>query len=319
MPPSRLAQVPVTLFSVVMGLAGLSLAWRRAAHVWDVPEVVGESLFVLAAAVFVLIAAAYVAKWVRHPDAVRAELRHPVKMSFVPTVTISLLLLATAGQDLVEDLATVLWWVGATGHLTLTVVVLSAWFGRPDITLGQVTPAWFIPIVGNVVTPLAAPALGSIDLAWFAFSVGLIFWLGVLPLLLHRILLHEVPLPDKLLPTLAIFIAPPAVAMLAWQALTGETLDPVSRILHSVAVMFTLLLLAQVARLRTIPFAVPYWAYSFPLAAVATASIVMAAALESTLYDVLAAFLLGLTTLVVAVVGALTLRALARGSLFVPE
>lgn len=319
MPPSRLAQVPVTLFSVVMGLAGLSLAWRRAAHVWDVPEVVGESLFVLAAAVFVLIAAAYVAKWVRHPDAVRAELRHPVKMSFVPTVTISLLLLATAGQDLVEDLATVLWWVGATGHLTLTVVVLSAWFGRPDITLGQVTPAWFIPIVGNVVTPLAAPALGSIDLAWFAFSVGLIFWLGVLPLLLHRILLHEVPLPDKLLPTLAIFIAPPAVAMLAWQALTGETLDPVSRILHSVAVMFTLLLLAQVARLRTIPFAVPYWAYSFPLAAVATASIVMAAALESTLYDVLAVFLLGLTTLVVAVVGALTLRALARGSLFVPE
>lgn len=319
MTTSRLAQVPVTLFSVVMGLAGLSLAWRRAAHVWDVPEVVGESLFVLASAVFVLIAAAYVAKWVRHPDAVRAELRHPVKMSFVPTVTISLLLLGTAGQDLVEDLATVLWWVGATGHLALTVVVLSAWFGRPDITLSQVTPAWFIPIVGNVVTPLAAPALGSVDLAWFSFSVGLIFWLGLLPLLLHRILLHEVPLPDKLLPTLAIFIAPPAVAMLSWQALTGETLDPVSRILHSVAVMFTLLLVAQVARLRTIPFAVPYWAYSFPLAAVATASIVMAAALESTLYDALAVFLLGLTTLVVAVVGALTLRALARGSLFVPE
>lgn len=319
MTTSRLAHLPVTLFSVVMGLAGLSLAWRRAAHVWDVPEIVGEALFVLAAAVFVLIAAAYVAKWLRHPDAVRAELRHPVKMSFVPTVTISLLLLATAGQDLVEDLATVLWWVGATGHLALTVVVLSAWFGRPDITLSQVTPAWFIPIVGNVVTPLAAPALGSVDLAWFAFSVGLIFWLGLLPLLLHRILLHEVPLPDKLLPTLAIFIAPPAVAMLSWQALTGEVVDPVSRILHSAAVMFTLLLVAQAARLRTIPFAVPYWAYSFPLAAVSAASIAAAAALDSSLYDVLAVSLLGLTTLVVAVVGALTVRALARGTLFVAE
>lgn len=319
MTTSRLAHMPVTLFSVVMGLAGLSLAWRRAAQVWDVPEIVGEALFVLAAAVFVLIAAAYVAKWLRHPDAVRAELRHPVKMSFVPTVTISLLLLATAGQDLVEDLATVLWWVGATGHLALTVVVLSAWFGRPDITLSQVTPAWFIPIVGNVVTPLAAPALGSVDLAWFAFAVGLIFWLGLLPLLLHRILLHEVPLPDKLLPTLAIFIAPPAVAMLSWQALTGEAVDPVSRILHSAAVMFTLLLVAQAARLRTIPFAVPYWAYSFPLAAVSAASIAMAAALDPTLYDVLAVSLLGLTTLVVAVVGVLTVRALARGTLFVPE
>jgi tellurite resistance protein len=240
-------------------------------------------------------------------------------MSFVPTATISLLLLATAGQDLVEGVATVLWWVGATGHLALTVIVLSAWFGRPDITLSQVTPAWFIPIVGNAVTPLAAPTLGSLDLAWFAFSVGLVFWLGLLPLLLHRILLHEVPLPAKLLPTLAIFIAPPAVAMLSWQALTGETRDPVSRILHSVAVMFTLLLIAQVARLHTIPFAVTYWAYSFPLAAVATASIAMAAALESTVYDVLAVFLLGLTTLVVTVVGALTLRALARGTLLGPE
>lgn len=169
----------------------------------------------IAAVVFVVLASLYVAKWIRYPEAVQAELRHPVKMSFVPTVTISLLLLATAGQDLITPVAIGLWWVGALGHLALTVVVLSAWFGRPDITLGQVTPAWLIPIVGNVVTPLAAPALGSIDLAWFAFSVGLVFWLAFLPILLQRVLLHEVPIPDKLLPTLAIFIAPPAVAMLS--------------------------------------------------------------------------------------------------------
>lgn len=316
---SGLAHFPVALFSAVMGLGGLSLAWRRAAKVWGVPELVGEALFVLAAVVFVVLAATYALKWVRHPEAVRAELRHPVKMAFVPTVTISLLLLATAGQDLIRPVATGLWWVGALGHLALTIVILSAWFGRADITLGQVTPAWLIPIVGNVVTPLAAPEIGSVDLGWFAFSVGVVFWLAFLPVLLQRVLLHEMPIPDKLVPTLAIFIAPPAVAMLSWQSLTGQVDDPVGRVLHSVAVMFALLLLAQVARLRRVPFAVPYWAYSFPLAAVATASVAMAGALDTVAYDALAIVLLALTSLVVAVVGFLSIRALARGTLFGPE
>ena len=38
-PPARsLAHLPVTLFASVMGLGGLSLAWRRAANVWDLPQ-----------------------------------------------------------------------------------------------------------------------------------------------------------------------------------------------------------------------------------------------------------------------------------------
>ncbi len=316
---SGLAHVPVALFSAVMGISGLSLAWRRAAQVWGVPELVGQALFAVAGVVFVVLAATYALKWIRYPEAVQAEWRHPVQMSFVPTVTISLLLLATAGQDLIRPFAIGLWWIGALGHLALTVAVLSAWFGRADITLGQVTPAWLIPIVGNVVTPLAVPGIGSIDLAWFAFSVGLIFWLALLPLLLQRVLLNEAPIPDKLLPTLAIFMAPPAVTMLSWQSLTGSLDDPAGRILHSAAVMFALLLLAQVTRLRTVPFAVPYWAYSFPLAALTAASIAMAAALNSSAYDVLAIALLALTTLLVAVVGFLSLRAVARGTLFVPD
>ncbi|MEO3782648.1 SLAC1 anion channel family protein [Actinocorallia sp. B10E7] len=319
MPTSRLEHLPVSLFSVVMGLGGLSLAWRRAARVWDVPEWISEVVFAVALAVFVLVAGLYAAKWIRHTAAARAELRHPVRMAFVPTITISLLLLATAGQDLLPGAAAAAWWAGAVGHLVLTVLVLSAWFGRPDITLSQVTPAWFIPIVGNVITPLAAASLGSADLAWFSFGVGVVFWLGLLPLLLHRVLLHEVPLPQKMLPTLAIFIAPPAVVMLSWQALTGAVADPLGRILYAAAMMFTVLLLAQFARLRTIPFAVPYWAYSFPLAAAATAAIAMAEATPAPVYDVVALALLAFVTVVVAVVGTLTLRAVARREICVPE
>ena len=315
----RLEHFPVTLFSSVMGIGGLALAWRRAVRVWDVPAWTTQVLFWTALVVFVVVTALYLVKWVAHPAAARAELRHPIRMTFAPTTTIALLVLATAGQDLVPGFARVAWWVGAVGHLALTVLVLTAWFGRADIAIGQMTPAWFIPIVGNVVTPLAAQEIGSVELAWFAYGVGMVFWLALLPLLLHRLLLHEAPLPAKLLPTLAIFIAPPSVALLSWGSLTGSVDDALGRILYAAAMVFVVLLVAQIGRLHSVPFALPYWAYSFPLAAASAAAIAMAGARPQGVYDVVAVVLLAVTTVLVAVVSALTLRAAARGQILVPE
>lgn len=314
-----LVHLPVTLFASVMGLGGLSLAWRRAAKVWDVPQWPALTFLAMATLAFVVIGTLYALKWARHPVAARAELRHPVRMTFATTVTISVLVLATAGQDVAPALASALWWVGALGHLAATLAVITVWFSRPDIGHGSVTPAWFIPVVGNVITPLAAEQLGSVDLAWFAFGVGVVFWLGLLPLLLQRVLLHAPPLAPKMLPTIAIFIAPPAVMMLSWQALTGVVDGPVVRILYSAAMAFVLLLLAQVPRLRRLPFALPWWAYTFPLAAASAAAISMAAARPQAAYDAIAVILLAGSTVLVLLVTVLTLRVAARRQICVPE
>ncbi len=161
---------PVPLFASVMGVGGLSLAWRRAAKVYDMPTVIATALFWVALVMFVVLVVTYGAKWLRHPAAAMAEARHPIRMAFVPTLTIATLIIATAGQSIMPDVARVLWWIGAIGHLALTAVILSAWFEREDIGLTQMTPAWFIPIVGNVVTPLAAKEIGSVELAWSAFG-----------------------------------------------------------------------------------------------------------------------------------------------------
>lgn len=318
-PPGSLAHLPVTLFASVMGLGGLALAWRRAARVWGITEAPFQAALALAVLAFVVVAVGYAAKWVRHPAAARAELRHPIRMAFAPTLTIAILILATALSELAPGVATVLWWVGAVGHLGATVAVLSAWFGRADIGAAHVTPAWFIPIVGNVITPLAAPSIGSLDLAWFAFGVGVTFWLGLLPLLLQRVLTHDQPLPPRLLPTLAIFIAPPAVIQLSWQSLTGAVDDVVGRILYAAAMMFVVLLLAQLPRLRRVPFALPFLAYTFPLAAAAAAAVAMAGARPGAAYDVVAVALLTVATVVVLGVVTLTVRLALRRQLLLPE
>lgn len=318
-PEARLAHFPVTLFSSVMGLGGVALAWRRAAMVWALPD--WPYLLFLAVAVGAALAVGtlYTLKWVRHPDAARAELAHPIRMAFAPTVTIAILVLATGLSEIAPGVASTLWWIGALGHLAATVAVLTAWFGRADILAGHVTPAWFIPVVGNVITPLAAPAIGSVEVAWISFGIGVVFWLALLPLLLQRLLTHDQPLPAKLLPTLAIFIAPPAVTMLSWQSLTGAEADPVSLVLHGATVMFVVLLLAQVGRLRSLPFALPFWAYTFPLAAAAAATTTIAGQADWIGYDLIAVSLVTASTGLALAVSVLTLRAARQGRICVPE
>ncbi|KAB7745177.1 C4-dicarboxylate ABC transporter [Nostocoides sp. F2B08] len=315
----RLAYLPVTLFSSVMGLGGVALAWRRAARVWDLPDWPYLVFLTLAVAAALVVGTLYAVKWVRYPQAARAELAHPLRMAFAPTVTIAILVLATALSEIAPGVASVLWWVGALGHLAATVAVLTAWFGRADILAGHVTPAWFIPVVGNVITPLAAAAIGSVELAWISFGVGVVFWLALLPLLLQRLLTHDQPLPEKLLPTMAIFIAPPAVTMLSWQSLTGAQADPLSLVLHGATVAFVVLLFAQVGRLRTLPFALPFWTYTFPLAAAAVATTAIAGQADWVGYDAIAVTLLVVSTTVAVAVSVLTVRAARQGRICVPE
>ncbi|HRY10212.1 MAG TPA: SLAC1 anion channel family protein [Candidatus Nanopelagicales bacterium] len=314
-----LAHLPVSLFASVMGIGGLSLAWRRAAATQLAPEWIGQALFWFALAVFVALVALYAAKWAVRPAAALNEARHPIKMPFLSTITIAVLVLATAGSELMPVAAQAMWWIGAIGQLALTIGIVSAWFSRPEIVPTMVTPAWFIPVVGNIVTPLAARAVGSLEFAWLAFGVGITFWVGLLPLVLQRLLLAETPLPLKLTPTLAIAIAPPAVALLSWQSLTGEGDAPATRVLFGAMLAFLALLLAQVRLLRNVPFGMPYWAYTFPLAAAAAASVAVAAARPYSAYTALAWALLVLSSTVVAAVGALTLRAAVRREICVPE
>lgn len=320
-PIGSLAHLPVTLFAAVMGIGGLGLAWRRAAATWGTPAWIGTILVLLAAAVFLLVAILYAVKWIRHPAAARAELRHPVRMAFAPTLTIAMLVLATGMQDLAPAVAVPLWWLGAVGHLMATLAVLTAWLTRDDLGLAQVTPAWFIPVVGNVVTPLAAPALGSIEFAWFAFGVGLIAWLGLFPILLHRLFVAGQGLPTRLRPTLMILVAPPAVMVLSLTTLVGGPLDPVRRILFAAALFAAALVMVQPGQWR-LPFGLPFLAYTFPLAALAAAAVAVDAAAGGvglTAYRVLAVALLALATGVVALVSALTVRAALRRGICVPE
>ena len=300
---SRLAHFPIVFFATVMGLSGLALAVTRAEHALGRSPVAGTIVATLALLVFVVIAATYVLKVLRHPAMVVAEWRHPVRMAFFPAAAISLILLGTALQPALPALAQPLWAAGAALQLIGSLSVVSVWIGHRAFETPQLTPAWFIPAVGNVLVPIAGVGYGAIEVSWFFLSVGLVFWLILLTLVFNRLIFHP-PMPDRLLPTLAILVAPPAVAFLSWTRLGGG-LDPFGRILYDAAVLFALVVLTQAGRLRQIGFAMSWWAYSFPLAALTVATFVYGE-LSGSAAHVGAGF--GLAALTTTVIGALAIR-----------
>ena len=314
---SELERLPVSVFSVVMGLTGLALAVRSAGGDLGMGSGAGLAVTLVASVVFVALSALYVIKLVRFRAAVAAEWSHPVKLSFFPTFSISLILLAAAWLPHAPGLARYLILAGSSLQLLLTVVVLSTWLYHTRFEIQHSNPAWFIPVVGNIVMPIPGVQLMSAETSWFFFSVGLVFWILLFALLFYRIIFHT-PLAEKLMPTFFIFIAPPAVGFIAYLSLTGD-LDPFARVLYYTALFLTLLLLVQLPRFSRIAFSLAWWAYSFPLAAITVASSQMAAHTGLPLFRIIADGLLAFLLLVVGVLVVRTAAATRRHGLALEE
>lgn len=316
-PVSRLEHFPVALFSSVMGLAGLTLAWMKAHHVAGAPSEVAVVLRVCATLLYLFLLTVYATKLACHPQAVRSDWKHPIRLNFFPAISIGLILLSMTWAEAAPAVAGPMWMLGAALHLVFTLSAMSSWIHHTHYDIKHANPAWFIPVVGNILVPIAGVRFAPEELSWFFFSIGLVFWLVLMTIVLYRLFFHE-PLAARLTPTLFILLAPPSVGFISWLALTGE-LDAFGRILYNTALFLVLLLGANALRFFRLPFFISAWAYSFPLAAMTIASFAMAEHTGLAFHQGLSLLLLALLSVVVLVLVFRTGLGAVRGQLCVPE
>lgn len=133
----RFDYMPVGLFGSVMGLSGVSVAWRLAQARYGGPAwlglawlgLVAPTIGILAVAAFVAMLTGYTVKLLTAFDAVVAEFCHPIAGNLFGTALISLLLLPILLAPHNLMLAQGLWIAGATG-LFFAVPLFTLIFSR---------------------------------------------------------------------------------------------------------------------------------------------------------------------------------------------
>lgn len=316
-PQNRLEHYPVTFFAIVMGLLGVTLALHAASPVYKIAEPASTAMLWVSIAALAVIGFFFLAKAMRYPAAVAAEWHHPVRLAFFPTITISLLLLATAMLSHFPEIARWVWLIGVAGQGVLTIAVISGWISHRSFEVGHLTPAWFIPAVGNVIVPVAGARMGYIETSWLFFAGGMMFWGVLLTLVMNRLVFHD-PIPGRLFPTMVILIAPPSVAFVAYVGMSG-VVDGFARALIYAAYIFAALVVVQVPKLAKLPFALSWWALSFPLAALTIASFLFGRMEGSRFHQNVGTGALVILILVVLMLVFRTVKAIINGEICKPE
>jgi len=221
----RLKNFHITFYAIVLGMAGFALAVQKLAGTDGsgiAPSLEGGAtiLVYIALALFGLVTLGYLAKAIRYPAAVGSELRHPVKISFFPLVAEILLVLSIIFLERSLPISKGFWIAGTALQLVASLLIISSWMHHAHYTIDHLTPAWYVPVVGALMVPIAGTAHGFVEISWFFFAIGIAFWGVLFAVVIYRMIFHP-PIPARLVPTLFILSAPPAIAFIAYAKLAG--------------------------------------------------------------------------------------------------
>lgn len=298
-----LQHMPIQLFAVVMGLSGFAIMFAKAYHLLDLPYWIYATILFIDTVVFLIIFTAYMFKVLLYTEAVKKEFKHPIKSSFTAAISISFLLLSIAYYDFAPTLSVLLWYIGAPLQLLFTLYVMNYWI-HSDLKVVHSNPAWFIPIVGNVLVPIIGVEAAPMAVSLFFFALGMFFWIVLFTITLNRIIFHH-PLAKKLVPTFFILIAPPAVGFVSYFRITNGSIDMLSSFLYFIALFTFFLLLFMIRMYDVKEFFISWWAYTFPLAAITIATLMMEMAYHNSVTYLAS---MGLVILTSAIVSFVTFR-----------
>jgi tellurite resistance protein len=316
--PAR--SIPLNFFGIPFGLLGLADCWLVAANFGLAPVMIGRLLVAVAVIVWVVVGYAHLRGMRADHVSLGTNLADQIAGPFASLAVIMPMLAAadalyplthTAGTVVVDVL------IGAT-------VVLSGWFMgqwiyRP-LELAKVHPGYFLPsVAGGLVASASAGLIGQLRLAEMLFGLGLMSWIVLGSVILGRLVVGP-PLPGPLMPTIAIEVAPAAVATFAAFVIDGHRVDTLVRVLAGYGVFMIIAQLRLLPAYRRLSFMPSFWAFTFSWAAVTFAGLFWLGVTRPTGWRAESYVALTLITAFIGAIAARTALALRRGQLLpVPQ
>ena len=223
---------------------------------------------------------------------------------FLSVIAIATMLLSLDWSLVLGNIAiaAIFFYVGLVVHTVLFLVIMYHLERHPGVEVHYMNPGWYMPAVGNVLVPYVGMILASkgIDVSKSLLGIylgtGTIMWIALFTIWLYRAIFYSPP-PARLMATMWINLAPPAVIPLSYEALLGFTPNVYSELFKEAAkspisplatkllvalfdffyytfwgvagLLFALVMMITAGYMarREIEFAESWWAFVFPLAA----------------------------------------------------
>jgi tellurite resistance protein len=260
---SGVVRIPPNFFGIALGLAGLAGLWAFAGATFGGPAVVGDALGVLAAVAWVGLTVAYLRQG---PRQILADARDATVGPFLAAPVMGAYVLAAG---VLEPYAPAAARAIVIAFLVIGLLVsgllTGQWLtgGLEEETFG---PAFFLPGIGiGFVGADAAATVGLHSIAELFFGLGVAAWVLISSVALNRMFFRP-RLPPGLIPTMAIELAPAAVAGNAYFLIHP---GPPDLLLFSLSGYAAVMVVAQIRLLplyRTLSFTPGFWSFTFPAA-----------------------------------------------------
>ena len=314
---SRLKNFPISILAICLGLFGFTLAWQKAESILNLPFILSNYLLYFSISISILVFSVYAIKIIKQSTEVKKELNHPIKLNFYPIIAKLFLITSLIFLELNFIASKYLWWIGVVIQFIFTIIIMSTWIRHNKFKIHHLNPSWFIPVVGCIIIPIAGVKHFSPELSWFFFSIGLFWWIILTTLVMNRVIFHH-PLPEKLVPTFFILFAPPVIGFIALTKLLGG-LNPFGNLLYYFGAFMFILILFQFKMFLKLKFYLSWWAYSFPLDALAIGTFLMYHETGFVFFKIVSWFIFILLNLVVLLLFIKTVNAIRNKKICIEE
>jgi tellurite resistance protein len=308
-PPTT--RIALGTFAIPLGLTGLAELWSDAGAALHLPVALTEPFWIVAAIALVWTIVAHTVRGARSEATFASQLKHPAQGPVAAMLPIIGMLLGINLHGY--------WSVGGTVLILVSMAAATLFAGwlvafllRGELSLDPVHGGYFLATVAaSFVAGGAASVIGADALAIGAFAVGAFFWVVMFALVAGRLAFRPA-LPGPLVPTMAVLMAPPAVAGLSWFAYNHGGIDPVEQGLIGLAVFSVLVQVFFLPRYLRLAFSLGFWSFTFPTAFVGAYIIVWISKSPFDGWQVLAYAILVLATALVLAIAVFSIREAIR-------
>jgi len=313
---SKCKYFPITSFSIIMGLSGLTIVLGKFYHMQWLPKIFQDISLFTTLSLLLIFLYMYGRKAIKFYEEVILDFNHRIRINFFSAISISFLLISIAFMAYWPFMSLLLWWIGVIVHTVLMFYTISFWIRR-NFEIHFMNPAWFIPVVGNILVPVAGVEYMPKAFSFFYFASGFFFWIILFVIFLNRAIFHN-QLPQKFLPTLFILIAPPAIGFIAYIRIT-QSWDSYAIFMLYMSYFFVILIGFLYKSFKKLEFFISWWAFTFPLMSVTIASVVAFQISKQEVYKYFSFFLFIIALLFMAFVIVKTIGKVRKGEICVKE